>query len=47
MINDDQLNTLTISCGLIMITLIVVYHAISSTVAGNEKPNEQKVKPLN
>ncbi|GAV53159.1 hypothetical protein ZYGR_0AI04410 [Zygosaccharomyces rouxii] len=47
MINDEQLNTLTISCGLIMITLIVVYHAISSTVAGNEKPEEEKVKQSN
>lgn len=47
MIDDDQLNTLTISCGIIMITLIVVYHAISSTVAGNKKPVEEKAKSLN
>ncbi|AQZ14582.1 OST4 (YDL232W) [Zygosaccharomyces parabailii] len=37
MINDDQLNTLTITCGMCMMTLIVVYHAISSTVTGSQK----------
>ncbi|SCU98373.1 LAMI_0F14345g1_1 [Lachancea mirantina] len=30
MISDAQLNTLAISCGLIMFTLIVVYHATLS-----------------
>ncbi|CCE89412.1 olichyl-diphosphooligosaccharide--protein glycotransferase OST4 TDEL_0A00800 [Torulaspora delbrueckii] len=37
MINDNQLNTLVISLGLVMMTLIVVYHAISSTVGKKAK----------
>lgn len=47
MIDDDQLNTLTIGCGLLMITLIVLYHTVSSTVAGNEGSEDEKVRELN
>ncbi|SCU93238.1 LAFA_0F15357g1_1 [Lachancea sp. 'fantastica'] len=31
MITDEQLNTLAIAFGVIMVTLIVVYHAIFSS----------------
>ncbi|CCK70770.1 olichyl-diphosphooligosaccharide--protein glycotransferase OST4 KNAG_0F01010 [Huiozyma naganishii CBS 8797] len=31
MINDAQLNSLVIFSGLVMVTLIVIYHAIGST----------------
>ncbi|QLQ79408.1 hypothetical protein HG537_0C00550 [Torulaspora globosa] len=37
MINDDQLNTLAISLGLVMMALIVIYHAISSSVGKSVK----------
>lgn len=36
MINTDQLQTMVIGFGLAMMTLIVVYHAVSSTMAEKE-----------
>ncbi|EJS44468.1 ost4p [Saccharomyces arboricola H-6] len=32
MISDEQLNSLTITFGVVMMTLIVVYHAVDSTM---------------
>ncbi|SCU96355.1 LAME_0F15973g1_1 [Lachancea meyersii CBS 8951] len=36
MITDEQLNTLAISFGVIMVTLIVVYHAILSSTTRSD-----------
>ncbi|CAI1885403.1 hypothetical protein SEUBUCD646_0D00250 [Saccharomyces eubayanus] len=33
MISDEQLNTLAITFGVLMMTLIVIYHAIDSTMS--------------
>ncbi|CAI4057019.1 hypothetical protein SKDZ_04G0140 [Saccharomyces kudriavzevii ZP591] len=33
MISDEQLNTLAITFGIVMMTLIVIYHAVGSTMS--------------
>nr|8AGB_B Chain B, Dolichyl-diphosphooligosaccharide--protein glycosyltransferase subunit OST4 [Saccharomyces cerevisiae]8AGC_B Chain B, OST4 isoform 1 [Saccharomyces cerevisiae]8AGE_B Chain B, OST4 isoform 1 [Saccharomyces cerevisiae] len=33
MISDEQLNSLAITFGIVMMTLIVIYHAVDSTMS--------------
>ncbi|CCF58619.1 hypothetical protein KAFR_0F00220 [Kazachstania africana CBS 2517] len=45
MINDQQLNDICITFGLLSMVLVVIYHALASTQKGNKKGSEDIFAP--